>query len=234
MTNSFGIRGIGDLLDSLEVLGFRPDPAGAVRCRGFGRRQVSRRARLGARANQVARTRWRSHRCLHTRSRRRRGRDRLFSSDRLEQLHHYAVACLHSGCHRVAILRYHLYEIDHIVNRTLVYGALTATLIAGYTLSLLLVQSILLVRDGSTIAVAVSTLAMVALVGHLRRRIEAGVDRRFSRSRYDAAKIEEAFGTRLRQQTNLNAITDDLGRVVRGTLRPSQASVWLSGPRTER
>jgi hypothetical protein len=127
----------------------------------------------------------------------------------------------------VAILRYRLYEIDRIINKTLVYGLLTAILVAGYVGSVLLLQALLPVADDSPAAVAVSTLAMAALFGPLRRRVQDVVDRRFYRSRFNAVRTVEEFGSRLRSETDLDALSADLIGVVRQTVQPSHASLWL-------
>lgn len=127
----------------------------------------------------------------------------------------------------VAILRYRLYEIDRIINKTLVYGLLTAILVAGYVGSVLLLQALLPVADDSPAAVTVSTLAMAALFGPLRRRVQDVVDRRFYRSRFNAVRTVEEFGSRLRSETDLDALSADLIGVVRQTVQPSHASLWL-------
>lgn len=130
----------------------------------------------------------------------------------------------------VAVLRYRLYDIDRIINRTLVYGAVTAILIAGYAGGVLLIQSVLPLPEDSPAAVAASTLAMAALFGPLRNRVQEVVDRRFYRSRYDAAHAIETFGGRLRNEADLDSLTSDLLGVVGRTVQPEHASVWLIEP----
>ncbi len=129
----------------------------------------------------------------------------------------------------VAILRYRLYDIDLIINRTLVYGSLTALLAAVYLGGVVSLQATLRVLTGqeSTLAVVASTLVIAALFNPLRRRIQSFVDRRFYRSKYDARKILEDFGARLRDETDLDALNDDLVRVVWKTMRPTHAGLWL-------
>jgi hypothetical protein len=129
----------------------------------------------------------------------------------------------------IAILRYRLYEIDRIINRTLVYGLLTALLVTGYAGAVLLLRSVLPLPDDSPVVVAGSTLAMAALFGPLRGRVQRLVDSRFYRSRYDAQRTVEGFAERLRRQTDLDALTGDLLSVVGRTVHPASASVWLSG-----
>ena len=129
----------------------------------------------------------------------------------------------------IAILRYRLYEIDTIINRTLVYGSLTTTLVALYFGGIVVLQRIFVVLTGEklTLAVVASTLVIAALFNPLRRRMQWFVDRRFYRSKYDAAKTLEAFSVKLRDETDLDALSDDLVGVVRETMQPAHVSLWL-------
>jgi hypothetical protein len=129
----------------------------------------------------------------------------------------------------IAILRYRLFEIDLIINRTLVYGALTAMLALLYFGGVTALQSLfsLLTGRGNTLAIVASTLAIAALFNPLRRRIQSFIDRRFYRRKYDAAMILEAFGSKLRDQTDLEKLCEDLAEVVDETMQPAHISVIL-------
>jgi hypothetical protein len=129
----------------------------------------------------------------------------------------------------MAILRYHLYNIDLIINRTLVYGSLTAVLASLYFGSIVSLQLLFraLTGEGSQLVVVASTLAIAALFNPLRRRLQGFIDRRFYRRKYDAAKTLEAFSAKLREETDLDALSDDLVGVVRETMQPSHVSLWL-------
>jgi hypothetical protein len=131
----------------------------------------------------------------------------------------------------VAMLRSHLFDIDLLINRTLVYGSLTASLALIYVGGVTATQAILQALTGQErlpqLAVVVSTLVIAALFNPLRRRIQGFIDRRFYRRKYDARKILEAFNARLREETDLITLTDDVMSVMRETMQPAHVSLWL-------
>src|SRR5829696_1902331 len=131
----------------------------------------------------------------------------------------------------IAILKYRLYDIDILINRTLVYGSLTALLALVYIGGVATTQAIFRVLTGQQeqpqLAIVVSTLVIAALFTPLRRRIQRFIDRRFYRSKYDARKTLEAFSARLRDETDLQALNNDLVGVVRETMQPAHVSLWL-------
>ena len=131
----------------------------------------------------------------------------------------------------LAVLKYRLYDIDLLINRTLVYGSLTAMLVAVYFGGVATTQTIFRALTGQEeqpqLAIVISTLVIAALFNPLRRRVQALVDRRFYRRKYDARKTLEAFSAKLRDETDLDTLSDDLVGVVRETMQPSYVSLWL-------
>jgi len=132
----------------------------------------------------------------------------------------------------IAILRYRLYDIDIIINRTLVYGAITASLALVYLGGVVSLQFLFRVLAGgnSQLAVVASTLAIAALFNPLRKHIQDFIDRRFYRKKYDAVRILAAFSARLRDETDLDTLNEDLASVVRETVQPEHVSLWLKTP----
>jgi hypothetical protein len=129
----------------------------------------------------------------------------------------------------IAILRYRLYDIDLLINRTLVYGSLTVMLVALYFGGIVVSQRVFVLITGqqSTLAVVASTLLIAAVFTPLRRRIQGFIDRRFYRRKYDARKTLEAFSTKLKNETDLESLNNDLVGVVRETMQPAHVSLWL-------
>jgi hypothetical protein len=132
----------------------------------------------------------------------------------------------------IAILRYRLYQIDSLINRTLVYGSVTGVLALVYFCAIVVLQRVLVVLTGqeSTLAVVASTLLIAALFSPLRSTIRLFIDRRFYRRKYDARKTLEVFSAQLRNETDLDALSDELVSVVRETMQPEHASLWLRSP----
>lgn len=142
----------------------------------------------------------------------------------------------------VAILRYHLYDIDRIISRTVGWTVVTGALLAVFVLAVISMQSLLAiiglhgavagVAQGETLAVATSTLLAFALFQPLRRRVQRVVDRRFDRARYDADRTATAFSERLRHETDMATVTQDLARTTALTMAPASLSIWLRGGRS--
>ena len=129
----------------------------------------------------------------------------------------------------IAVLRHRLYDIDVIVNRTLVYGPLTALLALVYVGSIVVLQGLVraLTSQESQLAIVASTLVVAALFNPFRRRIQSFIDRRFYRKKYDARKTLEAFSAKLRDETDLDRLGEDLMGVVKETMQPAHISLWL-------
>jgi len=131
----------------------------------------------------------------------------------------------------IAIVRHRLYDIDLIINLTLVYAILSATLAVVYFGGIVVLQRVFAGLTGQEklpqLAIVASTLAIAALFAPLRRRIQSFIDRRFYRRKYDARKTLEAFSTKLREETDLSALSDDLTSVIEETMQPAHVSLWL-------
>jgi len=128
-----------------------------------------------------------------------------------------------------AMVRSHLFDVDVLINRTLVYGSLSATLVALYFGAIVVLQRLFVVLTGqrSTLAVVASTLLIAALFTPFRSRIQSFIDRRFYRRKYDAAKTLEAFSSKLRNETDLGSLSGDLIAVITETMHPEHVSLWL-------
>jgi hypothetical protein len=131
----------------------------------------------------------------------------------------------------VAILRYHLYDIDRLISRTVTWALVTVVLLAVFGTGILAIQGVLTgVTNGETLAVAGSTLAAIALFQPVRRRIQGIVDRRFDRARYDAGIVIEGLAERLRDPLDLSALGMEIVRVATETVRPASVAVWIRPP----
>jgi hypothetical protein len=132
----------------------------------------------------------------------------------------------------VAITRYRLYDIDRLINRTLVYAVVSAALVAVYVLGVVGAGTVFRALTGQeqgNLAVAGSTLTVAALFGPVRARVQQFIDRRFYRRKYDAARTVEAFSARLRQETDLDTLSDELREVVMHTVQPARVTLWITG-----
>jgi len=129
----------------------------------------------------------------------------------------------------LSIFRYRLWDIDIVIQRTLVYGLLTGLLLLIYFGSVILLQAIFAAVSGqrSAVAIVISTLLIAALFAPLRRRVQGFIDRRFYRRKYDAAQTLAQFGHFVRDETDLEALTAELTHVVKDTMQPEQATIWL-------
>jgi hypothetical protein len=128
----------------------------------------------------------------------------------------------------IAILRYHLFDIDRVISRALAYALLTAGLVATYALGVVLLQDLLDPLTGSSdLAVAATTLLVAALFRPLRARIQRVVDRRFNRAHFDAVRILEQFSSRLRNEVDLDTISLEVQSVIVQTMQPAHVSLWL-------
>ena len=138
----------------------------------------------------------------------------------------------------MAVLRSRLFDIDIVINRTLVYGALSVMLGLVYLGGVATTQAIFRALTGQEqqpqLAIVISTLVIAALFNPLRQRIQSFIDRRFYRRKYDAIKTLEAFSVKLRDETDLSALSDDLVGVVRETMQPSHVSLWLRPDKTSK
>jgi hypothetical protein len=141
----------------------------------------------------------------------------------------FLMMCILAGSFGIAILRYRLYDIDVLINRTLVYGSLTLLLLVVYVIGVVSLQAgfRLIAGQSSDLAIAIATLASVALFQPLRRQIQGFIDRRFYRRKYDATRALAAFSGRMRDEVELEQLSHDLLAVVQETVQPAHVSLWL-------
>jgi len=128
----------------------------------------------------------------------------------------------------IAVLRYHLYDIDRVISRSIGWAAVTSVLVAVFVVAVVALQALLEgITQGQTLAVAASTLLAAALFQPLRRRVQVAVDRRFDRARYDGERTAAAFGERLRNEVDLAGLETELTETVALALRPGSTTVWI-------
>jgi DNA integrity scanning protein DisA with diadenylate cyclase activity len=129
----------------------------------------------------------------------------------------------------VAILRYHLYDIDQIISRTIAWAVISGVLLGAFVVLVVALQAALTgFTGGETLAVAMSTLGACALFQPVRARVQRAVDRRFDRARYDSQRTAQAFAERLRDDVDLDALASELRQTAMSAIRPASAAVWLA------
>ena len=222
--NPFGIVALATVLKRVEGVGGILFAAGVLGALASLVVRFARARGLGAPAAQVVRVRRRARLCTAG-----------AADPPIPDFLKWTLAPVSlSAAAAVAVLRYRLYDIDRLINRTLVYGGLTAVLGLGYAGAVLLLGQLFgdVGERTPSWAVAGATLAVAALFQPARRRIQQAVDRRFNRRKYNTAKTIQAFSTRLRDQVDLDTLSTELLAVTDQTMQPTQASLWLQPPHT--